>query len=73
MIDCSNLQKEDAHIKRYMENALIFLMHNTILSFIRFNDYGTHHLNELAPGIYFLLCSVYLSPSMYTSPDKYGT
>ena len=29
MIDCSNIQKEDAHIKREIENKLISLMYGT--------------------------------------------
>ena len=42
MIDCSNIRKGDANIKRDIENKLMF---GTILRFINFNNFGTWRLN----------------------------
>ena len=42
-------QKEDAHIKRDIENKL---MYGTILMFIKFNNFGNRRLN--GPDIYFI-------------------
>ena len=42
-IDCSNIRKGDANIKRDTKIKLTF---GTILRFIKFNNFGTRHLNE---------------------------
>ena len=55
--DCSKIQKEDAHIKKDIKNMLIFLMHSTILTFIKYTNFVTHCLD--GPGVY-LICSAAL-------------
>ena len=42
MINCSNIWKEDAHVKRDIEFSL---MYGTILMFIKFNNFGSQYLN----------------------------
>ena len=74
-VDCSNIRKGDANIKRDIENKLMF---GTILRFIKFNNFGTRHLN--GPRHLFLSFScttrrifepLYVfEPSFNT--DKYG-
>ena len=45
-INCSNIRKGDANIKRDIENKLIFLNVWYHLRFIKFNNFGTRCLNE---------------------------
>ena len=69
-LDCISIQKEDAQIKRDIENKLISLMHGTILAFIKFNNFGNRRLNGLS--VYFIYSAVvpgvYLSLWVYMRP-----
>ena len=71
--DWSNLKKEDAYIKRDIENTFVFLMHGPAwhhLTFNKFNNFGTWRFNS--PKNFFIysaaIPSVYLSPGMYMKP-----
>ena len=57
MTDCSKIQKEDAHIKKDIKNMLIFLMHSTILMFMKYTNFVIQCLD--GPGVYFI-CSAAL-------------
>ena len=53
MINCSNLKKENVHIKRDIKDTLIFL--NCSLMFIKINNFGIQHLNG-SRHLFHLFC-----------------
>ena len=75
MIDCSNIRKGDANIKRDIENKLMF---GTILRFINFNNFGTWRLNGPWHLFYSFCCTTrcIFEPLRVFEPgfntDKYG-
>ena len=64
-INCSNIQKENTHIKR----DSFSLMYGTILTFIKFNNFGTRCLNR-PKHLFHLFCyttQCIFEPCMYMS------
>ena len=80
-MDCSNIQKENANIKRDIESKLIFLniWHHFKINFIKFNNFGIWHLNGPRHLFLSFCCTTWcifeplrvFEPSFNT--DKYGT
>ena len=79
MIDCNNIWKGDANIKRDLENKLISLTFGTILRFIKVNNFDTRHLNRSRHLFLSFYCATWriyeplhvFEPGFNT--NKYGT
>ena len=75
-MDCISIQKEDAHIKKDIEFSIMYC---TILVFIKFNNFGTQHLNGPRRLFLSFCCTTrrILEPLRVFEPgfntDKYGT
>ena len=78
MMDCSNIRKRGANIKRDIENKLIFLNVWHHLRFIKFNNFGTRHLNGPRHLFLSFSCTIrhIFGPLCVFEPgfntDKYG-
>ena len=76
MIDCSNIRKGDANIKRDIRNKITS---GTILRFIKFNNFGTRCLNWPRNLFLSFFCTTQriFEPLRVFEPgfnmDKYGT
>ena len=70
MIDCSNIQKEDAHIKRNIKNTLILpnVWHCSLL--IKLNNFSTQHINSPRHLFHSFCCTTccIFEPRVYMSP-----
>ena len=79
-IECISIQKEDAHIKRDIKNKPIFynVWHYFSIYSIKFNNFGTRHLNGPKHLFYSFCCTTrhIFEPLRVYEPgfntDKYG-